>query len=389
MTTKAQREKHLQWLEEVTALPTAAGHEDRVIEWVEEWVSRRKNLKRRTDKAGNLIIEQVEDGSEATDGPRPVYITAHLDHPAFVVRRLVDEEVIELEFRGGVNDPYFTGATIEIFDDDDRAHRATIVSLDSKSKPFKLVRAQLKKPTDAIAPGQVGRWAFSGRDHLHDVDDKGLFHAHACDDLAAVAAALSVLDVLRQRQGMGHVGVLLTRAEEVGFIGAIAACKHRSVRKSSRLICLENSRSFAESPIGGGPIVRVGDRMSVFDPRLTNRISLIMFEHEKDHPEFRWQRKLMAGGRCEATTFSAYGYESTCLCLPLGNYHNMADIDGVAAGKRPAKVAPECIALDDYHGLVKMLIISIERLDDEDLPDLEAQMEALYDERGFVVERRR
>ena len=41
----------------------------------------------------------------------------------------------------------------------------------------------------------------------------------------------------------------------------------------------------------------------------------------------------MPGGACEATAFSAYGYESTCLCLPLGNYHNMHDID-VVAGRR-------------------------------------------------------
>ena len=233
-------------------------------------------------------------------------------------------------------------------------------------------------------PGDIGRWVFAGRGAKPTIE-KGILHTPACDDLAAVAVALATLDILHRRKGMEHVGVLLTRAEEVGFIGAIAACKNRSVPKSSRLICLENSRSYPESPIGGGPIVRVGDRISVFDPRLTNRISLIMGEYSKRNPSYKWQRKLMPGGACEATTFSTYGYESTCLCLPLGNYHNMRDVDSVLAGKRPAKVGPEYIAVDDYHGLIEMLIVSITQLDNSKVPDIEKMMEKLMVEVGFVV----
>ena len=63
----------------------------------------------------------------------------------------------------------------------------------------------------------------------------------------------------------------------------------------------------------------------------------------------------MPGGTCEASTFSAYGYESTCLCLPMGNYHNMVDIDGVLAGARPARVGSEYISVEDFHGLVELL----------------------------------
>jgi endoglucanase len=214
---------------------------------------------------------------------------------------------------------------------------------------------------------------------------KGLLHAHACDDLAAVAAALATLDALRKRNNAAHVGVLLTRAEEIGFIGAIAACKHKSVPKNARLICLENSRSYAESPIGGGPIVRVGDKSSVFGPTLTNRISAILSEHQKTNPKFKWQRKLMPGGTCEATTFSTYGYESTCLCLPLGNYHNMNDIDGALAGKRNVRVGPEFISLDDFHGMIKMLMVSVEHMDSAKIPTLERRMEELHRTRKFVL----
>jgi endoglucanase len=64
----------------------------------------------------------------------------------------------------------------------------------------------------------------------------------------------------------------------------------------------------------------------------------------------------MAGGSCEATAFVAYGYVSTGLCLPLGNYHNMVDIDGVRDGSASAKVGPEQISLDDYDGLIALML---------------------------------
>lgn len=384
MATAAQRKQHERWLIDLTAIPTAAGREHRVIQYIEDWTAKRSNLKLTRDKVGNLLIART---SKAGNRRKPLFITAHLDHPAFVVRKVTDERTIELEFRGGVQDAYFHDALIDIIDDDDQPHLAAITHLNATAQPFKQVTAKLRRPTDEIAPGDVGRWYFGNDAQRQSTITKGVLHAPACDDLAAVAAALATLDVVRKRKGMEHVGVLLTLAEEVGFIGAIGACKYTSVPKTSRLICLENSRSFAESPIGGGPILRVGDRISVFAPELTNRIGDLMLEHEKKHPEYKWQRKLMPGGACEATAFSTYGYESTCICLPLGNYHNMIDIDGVRDGERPAKVGPEYIAIDDYHGMIDMLILCAAQLDTAKTPDLRKRMEKLFVDKSHVLPR--
>ena len=355
-------ENHRRWLLELTAIPTAAGREQRVIEWVRRWVRRRRRLSVRRDAAGNLIIRR-----RGRRAGRPIFLTAHLDHPAFVVRRLIDERTIELEFRGGVQDPYFKGASIEIPDADgsprpQRPSRVTITRLVPAARPFKRVIGRLEGRGRKPRPGDVGRWALRGRGARPTITN-GRLYAPACDDLAGVAAALSALDVLGHRRGGAHVGVLLTRAEEVGFVGAAAACKHRSVPRSARLVCLETSRSYADSPIGAGPILRVGDRLSVFSPQLTNRLSLLLAEYCKRRPRFKAQRKLMPGGVCEASTFSAYGYEASCVCLPLGNYHNMVDIDGVAAGKRPARVGPEHISLEDYHGMIELLVYFVTQLD--------------------------
>ena len=342
--------KHLKWLTEITAIPTAAGQEWRIVAWIENWAKKQYGIVLTKDRYGNLLLTQSRKSSK-----KPIYITAHLDHPAFVVRRQIDEQHLEMEFRGGVNDQYFVGAKIEVFDNNDNTYFGTIESIEAKAKPFKRVVAKLQKSVAGyLLEGDIARWRFKPPTIKGD-----LFHAPACDDLAGVAAAISALDKIKSLPTLGHVGVLLTRAEEIGFVGAIAAAKNKSVPKSSRLLCLETSRSFPESPIGGGPILRVGDKTSVFGPELTNAITEIMNTQKK----FLWQRKLMPGGTCESTAFCNYGYLSTCLCLALGNYHNMHDIDGVLQKNKPAKVAPEIISVNDYHGLVKMLTVICRELD--------------------------
>jgi len=162
------------------------------------------------------------------------------------------------------------------------------------------------------------------------------------------------------------------------------------------VIALENSRSFADSPIGGGPIVRVGDRMSTFSPSLTSAIAKraedvsggsahVLAVEKNPERKWRWQRKLMAGGACEASVFCAYGHEATCLCLPLGNYHNMGDLDAVQAGTNTSRprVGREHIALSDYAGLVDLLVACGESLP-RSAPMLE-RLEKLHDERSFVL----
>jgi len=341
--------RHLQWLQEITAIPTAAGREWRVVDWIEKWAKKQSGIVLGKDKFGNLLLTQSRKSTK-----NPVYITAHLDHPAFVVRKQIDEQHLEMEFRGGVHDAYFIGAKIEVFDNNDNSYFGEIISLNTKVKPFKRVSVKLQKSVAGfLFEGDVARWKFKPPTISGD-----LFYAPACDDLAGVAAAISALDKVKTLRGLGHVGVLLTRAEEIGFVGAIAAAKNKTVPKTSRLLCLETSRSYPESPIGSGPILRVGDKTSVFGPELTNAIAEIM-----NKQKFPWQRKLMPGGTCESTAFCNYGYLSTCLCLALGNYHNMHDIDGVLQKNKPAKVAPEIISVNDYHGLIKMLTVVCQNLD--------------------------
>jgi len=59
---------------------------------------------------------------------------------------------------------------------------------------------------------------------------------------------------------------------------------------------------------------------------------------------FTYQRKLLDGGACESTAYVEYGYDTTGLSLPLGNYHNMNHGTG--------RIAAEYVDLHDFEQLV-------------------------------------
>ncbi|MEM1330253.1 MAG: hypothetical protein AAGG07_06815 [Planctomycetota bacterium] len=410
------REGSHRWLLELTQLPTAAGREDRVIAWIERWVSERPSLEIARDGSGNLYIAPREGWGREDGGP--LYVTAHLDHPAFVVEAIEGDEINEagreaiLEFRGGVMDAYFEDARVELVRSDESRTPATLIRKletpeagageSQKKAGFKRYRARLDdgETTEGVSVGDVAIWAFP-RAEIVD----GLLHTNACDDLAAVAAAFSALDAtLRAHErgdSVGEMRVLLTRAEEIGFVGAIGACREGMIPSDARLIALENSRSFAESPIGGGPIVRVGDKVSVFDTELTGAVAkraeqlASSGQHElnvdkTEAPKWKWQRKLMPGGACEASAFCTYGFSATCVCLPLGNYHNMGELDKVQAGvgadgsyDGTARVERETIAIADYDGMVDLLLACAVTLPAASA--LRDRFEKLYGERAYVL----
>ena len=370
--------QHLKWLREITALPTAAGREQRVIAWIRDWVSERKDLVLEEDEAGNLIIHRQDMVDD--QGERPLYVTAHLDHPAFVVEERLDEGRVRLSFRGTVRDPYFTDGRINLFLDDGQVIPATIISTQN-IEPLRQCEARLDMPYE-VPLGTVGTWDLPDQ----HIDDEGVLHTNACDDLAAVAAALCAMDSLREQTKGQGIHVLLTRAEEVGFIGATASCKLGWIPKGAQMLTLENSRSFPDSPLGAGPIVRVGDKVSTFSPELTAAVAQVAADLTKSCQGFKYQRKLMPGGTCEATVFFSYGYDATCVCLPLGNYHNQGDLTRVELeSPQQAAVGLEYISIADFNNLVKLLVRCGEHLS-EASPYMKT-IEMYYEQVGWVVER--
>lgn len=402
---KAQRAAHIDWLVEVTQIPTAAGKEHRVIAWIDAWLNERQYLSKHSDPHGNFEI-RIKDASVSD---HPIYFTAHLDHPGFVVEENQSDTQIIVNFRGGVMPDYFPDAKVKIHHTDtgfvmgtigDEIKVANEKGVEESCKPFKRYICTLDESA-TITTGTIGIWDLPD---AKVVDDEfgGVLHTNACDDLAAVVAALAAIDELALLKAdgndIGDIRVLFTRSEEVGFIGAIGASRDGFMPKGSRIIALENSRAFPDSPIHGGPIVRVGDRISIFSPELTGAVAKVAeriaggpaaptaSQKMSDMPKWKWQRKLMAGGACEASVYCAYGYCSTCVCLPLGNYHNMANLADAQAGTHEGapRVGCEYIGLDDYAGMIDLLIGCGINLPSS--PGFVQRVEQLWTDTKFVLE---
>ena len=124
-------------------------------------------------------------------------------------------------------------------------------------------------------------------------------HSRACDDLLGCAEIICVFRQLEEKAAEAHCVGLFTRAEEVGFVGAIKLAQAEILPRSLTILSLETSTPRGTAEIGRGPIVRVGDRISTFDGPATAR--LLSIAQEEEIPV---QRCLLDGGTCEATRIS-------------------------------------------------------------------------------------
>jgi putative aminopeptidase FrvX len=172
--------------------------------------------------------------------------------------------------------------------------------------------------------------------------DGDRLYSRACDDLIGCATIIATLRNLVGEEPVRPFVAVFTRAEEVGFIGAIQLAKSRRLPADITFISLEASAERSPAKMGEGPIVRVGDRVSIFDPSTTE-----FFVEVAKKREIQYQRCLMAGGTCEATAFQAFGYRAAALCIALGNYHNCTPDE---------QIDEEYVDIGDLEGLIDLCV---------------------------------
>jgi len=324
-------------LKEFCSIPTAPFAEQRVIEFVRDFVRRRPGLTLQTDAAGYVLVSLL--------GRRPRLprwiLAAHMDHPGALASRMLDDQTLLAEFHGGVRASFLADQRLRFFTPQGPVVGRVLEVDASRDGWPKRLRLRVRQ---RVAAGSLGMLDLGeGRVRGHQ------FICRACDDLAGGAAALAALDLLRQSRPLSTVAVLLTRAEEVGFVGAMAAVQRpKLLRKSDRIIAIECS---AEQPVarqGDGPIIRVGDRTSIFNSALTWYMTEQAQSLAKRRPGFRFQRALMPGGTCEATVYDAWDHLAGSVCVALRNYHNM--------NQRSGRLAAENVDVRDWQNMVHLFV---------------------------------
>ncbi len=348
-------------------LPTAPYAEAYVAAFIRDWANapaRRTLIEVQSDEVGNLHLHYRAGPPEC----RELVLEAHIDHPGFVVENILPDGNLRTIFRGGVKPSCFDQAKVRIW----RPDSPLVFPHATAQKPVgywigtqvisvepavgnEPMRAILARPREiaahGIMPGDIGLWDLP-EPRLHN----RIFAARVCDDLAGAAVGLNVLEALMENKAAVNFRLLLTRAEEVGFAGALAVASRALIPAGSSIIGIETSKALPHVPQGRGPVIRVGDKALTFSPALTRFISMRAGGIADIDSSFIYQRQLMDGGTCNTTAFAVFGYDAAAVCLALGNYHNMAEsgMDAAIATSGP-HIAAETIHLDDFDGLVRLL----------------------------------
>lgn len=285
--------------------PAVPYHEHGVRAAVEE-ILNESGVAFNRDRFGN-VLARIKNGSSA----RPLVLSAHLDHPGFEVTDKISADRFAARFRGGVAEVYFkAGVPVRLYP----GGRPGVLKERLQEKIYVIEAAEVGQAQPSFAVWDVED--FTIRD--------GQIIGRACDDLVGVSAILAVLRELKACSSPVDVWGVFTRAEEVGFHGALALASEKALPADALVVSLETSRELPGCVMGRGVILRVGDRASTFHDRAGRFIAEVAGDLSKD-TAFSFQRALMSGGTCEGTAYQGMGYETTAVCVALGNYHNAGE----------------------------------------------------------------
>ena len=321
----------------LTSVPTAPFREKSVARKAREWIAR--HLGRRAsvrEVRGGIIV------SYRGAGPGPALaLAAHLDHPAFRLITLSKSGATAL-LQGGLPPHLLAGAAVEIFPavpkDNTPLARGVLGPRPRKDGGLWTIRW-----TEAPRAGAKPAFAVLALPACRVKD--GWLASRSIDDLLGCAVSLEAVRRLAAARAKTNVTVLLNRAEEVGFIGALDMIASGVLSEGDSYLSVESSRELPGSRPGKGPTIRLGDKACAFDPNL-----IALLDEAADGLRRRGtkvQRLRLTGGTCEATAYLTFGFEAAGIAVPLVNYHNGWGADAVA---------PERVRLTDVEGAVRLLV---------------------------------
>ncbi len=281
-------------LRAILSTPTAPFHEYHVAREIRRRLAGLPHVAVTEDAFGNLIARYRRGRRKAS-----LAFAAHMDHPGWV--RHGGKAV----FLGGVPEDRFDSHEVEWF-------------------------------------GEFGMWRLAPFELR-----EGLVHARVCDDLVGCAAIVAMFAELEEEEAEATVYGIFTRAEEVGFAGAMELAKCWPLPEGVCFVSLETSAPRGGAEMGKGPVIRVGDRSSVFHDGVTAELLDAATDAKIPH-----QRALLDGGSCEATAMNLHGIPAAGISVLLGNYHNCPPERGIAE---------EYVSLADVKALVKLITATTRR----------------------------
>ena len=351
--------QHRPLLDRILSTPSSPFREGLVLQVIEDELVRNR-VPHFRDPAGNLVIGPQSEKDylklirQSSPEPVRLYI-AHLDHPGFIGTRFKDSHHLEVEWHGGTPNEHLEGAKVWLATSTGRIGHGKISKVQLTESKRSIFSAVIELPEAISATGVLATEIFGGFDFRAPVwEENGILYTKAADDLVGSFAIASLaINLFKKRKAaeVPFIG-LLTRAEEVGFIGALHHFELGWLRKAKRkviAVSLETSRTLPGAEIGKGPVVRLGDKFGVFDAGALHVLSRLATQLL---PESH-QKRVMDGGTCEATAAICSGIPAIGISIPLGNYHNQSLQGGPDAAPSMGP-APEFVSLQDIAGMLTL-----------------------------------
>lgn len=317
---------------ELTSVPTAPFYEEgptgRALAWIRRALAGRVSVKK---VLGGVLVRYRGAG----DGPALAF-AAHLDHPAFHLSK-PGPQGAKATLKGGLPRELLAGARVEAFARGPRDNRPLargVVEPAGDEFRVRWTQPPARRAKPEFATLELTPWEVDGR----------WLRSRSIDDLLGCAASLEALRRLAAAKAKTNVTVLLHRAEEVGFVGALELIRAREVSLEDSVLSVETSKQLPDARPGRGPVIRLGDKACLFDANLTALLDDAAAALKKRG--VRCQRTRLTGGTCEATAYLGSGYEAGGVAIPLVNYHNGG----------PGRVAAEAVRLEDVAGAVDLLV---------------------------------
>lgn len=336
--------RFLEYAKRLNSVPTAPYRELWLRDELDAILKEIPGVVTKRDRFGNTF-------ATVRKGPRrpAAAFVAHLDHPGFLVDRIEDDgRTVHATFEGHVENEFFKSVPVRLFRAaKDRGIVAEVLEIGARSEDLARNRKAVLRAKAKATGAVLGMWDLKPFRR-----DGELLRARVVDDLIGVAMIVEALRRAAEADEPTHLRGVFTRAEEAGFRGTLCICTAADSRKwlpqESLVVSVEtSSQRPGIAPVGGGGIIRIGDRSSIFDPAASAAMVAASDRFAREHKRRKLRRALMDGGSCEGTAFNLFGWRTGAVCVPLGNYHNM--------NHETKKLEPEFVAIQDCEDLVAQM----------------------------------
>ncbi|MGK5087734.1 hypothetical protein WDW86_09265 [Bdellovibrionota bacterium FG-2] len=348
-------------LKEILSTPSAPYREGQMVSLI-SGVLKEGGVPFFFDPCGNIVVGVSSDSqyrallSKKSSEPVRIFM-AHLDHPGFHGVKWQTPRKLAVRWFGGSPTRHLNGSKVWLSSGAGPVETGVLQNVVFKKKTKRIHNPSIESGVVVFKSNQEIKAAdfFGGFAFRKPVWQKGpLVYTKAADDLVGCFTIVSTaLDLWKKKSSNRppFLGVL-TRAEEVGLIGALGHFQLGWLQTAKRefvIVSIETSRALPGAAIGKGPVVRLGDRSTVFDPRALQ----VFRQVAKKVLPGTHQVKLMDGGTCEASGAMAYGFACVGISVPLGNYHNQS-IEGGPDSRGLSGPAPEFVHRMDIQGVLKL-----------------------------------